>query len=475
MRQDAQKQFVRIGEFRYMELSEIAGACRGELHIGSTAETEYEITGTVIDSRKVQPGNLFVATKGERVDGHSFIPAAVEKGCAAVVCERKPECDVTYILVQDSFRALRDIAEYYRATLQILIVGITGSVGKTSTKEFVASVLGQRFRTWKTPGNLNNEVGLPLTVLSIRPEHEAAVLEMGISEFGEMHRLSKIARPNLAVITNIGMCHLENLKSRDGILRAKTEIFDYLSEDGRVFLCGDDDKLITVRDVKGRKPVFFGLGSGNEITAAGIVNRGLLGSNCTIRTPKGNFEVRIPLPGEHMVVNALAATAVGLKLGLSLEEIRSGIEAVQAVDGRSHVIETPNYTLIDDCYNANPVSMKAAIDLLKTADTRTVAVLGDMFELGANECGLHAEVGTYAVDAGIQVLICTGKLCRFMYEAAEQRKGSIGTGRTDIYYAEDRDALLALLPGILQKQDTILVKASHSMGFEQVISQLERL
>ena len=176
-----------------------------------------------------------------------------------------------------------------------------------------------------------------------------------------------------------------------------------------------------------------------------------------------------------MVVNALAATAVGLKLGLSLEEIRSGIEAVQAVDGRSHVIETPNYTLIDDCYNANPVSMKAAIDLLKTADTRTVAVLGDMFELGANECGLHAEVGTYAVDAGIQVLICTGKLCRFMYEAAEQRKGSIGTGRTDIHYAEDRDALLALLPGILQKQDTILVKASHSMGFEQVISQLERL
>lgn len=458
-----------------MKLSEIAGACRGELHIGSTAEAEYEITGTVIDSRKVQPGNLFVAARGERVDGHSYIPAAVEKGCAAVVCERKPECDVTYILVEDSFRALRDIAEYYRATLQIPIVGITGSVGKTSTKEFIAAVLGQRFQTWKTPGNLNNEVGLPLTVLSIRPEHEAAVLEMGISEFGEMHRLSKIARPNLAVITNIGMCHLEKLKSRDGILRAKTEIFDYLSEDGSVFLCGDDDKLITVRDVKGRKPVFFGLGSGNEITAAGIVNRGLLGSVCTIRTPEGNFEARIPLPGEHMVVNALAATAVGLHLGLSLEEIRSGMEAVQAVGGRSHVIETPHFTLIDDCYNANPVSMKAAVDLLKTADTRTVAVLGDMFELGENECGLHAEVGTYAVNAGVRVLICTGKLCRCMYEAAEQRKDSIATCGTDIYYAKDRDELLALLPGILQERDTILVKASHSMGFEQVIAQLERM
>lgn len=453
-----------------MNLRMIADACGGELHIGRTGNEDSCITGTVIDSRKVEAGNLFVATRGERVDGHSFIPAVVEKGCVAVVCEKVPECDVTYILVKDSFVALKDIAEYYRSTLTIPVVGITGSVGKTSTKEFIAAVLSQRFKTLKTPGNLNNEVGLPLTVLSIRPEHEAAVLEMGISEFGEMHRLSKIAKPNMAVITNIGMCHLENLKSRDGILQAKTEIFDYLAEDGNVFLNGDDDKLITVGEVRGRKPVRFGLGSDNSVTAIDIVNRGLLGSVCTICTPCGNFEAKVPLPGEHMVINALAATAVGLALGLSLEEIREGIASVQAVGGRSHIIEAANYTLIDDCYNANPVSMKAAIELLKTADTRTVAVLGDMFELGEKECALHEEVGRFAAGSGIQVLICVGKLCENMYRGALAEANPA----LELHYVPSREELLKLLPEVLHKKDTVLIKASHSMGFEHVVAELEK-
>ncbi|MBQ8597334.1 MAG: UDP-N-acetylmuramoyl-tripeptide--D-alanyl-D-alanine ligase, partial [Lachnospiraceae bacterium] len=375
-----------------MTLANIAQACGGTLY-GGEGNVE-EASCVVIDSRKVETGGIFIATRGERVDGHDFIPQVAQKGALGVVCEKKPEgCEIPYVLVEDSFQALKKIAEYYRKQLAVKVVGITGSVGKTSTKEFIAGVLAQKYAVLKTQGNFNNEVGLPLTVLSIRDAHEVAVLEMGISDFGEMHRLSKIARPDVCVMTNIGQCHLENLGSREGILKAKSEIFDFMNPQGDIFVNGDDDMLAGAKPKTAGKPVHFGMDPLNEVYASDVMNKGLLGSSAVIHLGTQVFPVEIPLPGGHMVYNALAAAAVGNCLGLTKEEIKEGIASVEAVGGRSHVISLQGRTIIDDCYNANPVSMKAAIDLLTMALGRKVAILGDMFELGANEKELHGEIG----------------------------------------------------------------------------------
>lgn len=466
---------------RNMTLENIARAVGGVLHIKG-APTEVlaaEAAGVVCDSRKVERGFIFIATVGERVDGHSFIESVFEMGALGVVCEKAPEKPRgAYILVEDSFQALKDMAEFYLSKLNVKVVGITGSVGKTSTKEFVASVLAQGFRVQKTEGNFNNEVGLPLTVLQIRDDCEAAVLEMGISDFGEMRRLSKIAKPDICVITNIGQCHLENLGTRDGILRAKSEIFEYMKENGSICLNGDDDKLAAVSEVRGVKPLFFG--SGMECGARCAVyaddykDSGLFGSSVTIHINNDGghvqFRADIPLPGAHMVSNALAAAAVGTIMGISAEKIKKGISDVKPLGGRSHIIHGGRFTVIDDCYNANPVSMKAALDLLTMSDLNTsprrVAVLGDMFDLGKNERELHAEVGKYAAGLEIHVLVCVGNLCKSMYEAA----AGAGNLEQKLYYFEDKAAMLSELGGILQDGDTVLVKASHGMKFEEVVA-----
>lgn len=460
-----------------MTLINIAAACKGVLYQADSREQETaakEAACVVIDSRKMEEGGIFVATRGERVDGHSFIPSVVQMGALGVVCERRPEnVNVPYILVEDSFVALKAIAEFYRKQFTIPVIGITGSVGKTSTKEFIAAVLSRKFQVLKTQGNFNNEVGLPLTVLSIREKHEAAVLEMGISNFGEMHRLSKIARPDICVMTNIGQCHLENLGSREGILKAKSEIFDYVNPDGYVFVNGDDDQLVKVRPKGRHKPVRFGMDPGNDIFASDVVSNGLFGTQAVIHAFKHVFPVQIPLPGEHMVWNALAAAGVGLRLGLTTEEIRQGIADVEAVGGRSNVIKLADGVLIDDCYNANPVSMKAALELLASAQGRTVAILGDMFELGADEERLHEEVGAYAFDQGIDVLICAGNLARCICEGASKRKRQ-KAGAMEIYYFATRDEMMERLPEMIKRQDTILVKASHGMQFEKVVEGIAR-
>ncbi len=264
-----------------MTLANIAQAVGGTLDAKMLPEAvsaeHTQAQSVVLDSRLVEPGGIFIATRGEHVDGHSFIDQVFDAGALGVICEEAPvQPKGAYILVEDSFLALKDLAEYYRSQLDIKVVGITGSVGKTSTKEFVASVLSQKYRVLKTEGNYNNEVGLPLTVLRIREDCEVAVLEMGISDFGEMHRLSKIAKPDVCLITNIGQCHLENLGTRDGILKAKTEIFDFMQEGGQICLNGDDDKLVTIREVRGSIPVFFGCGSNNAVYADNYENRGLI-------------------------------------------------------------------------------------------------------------------------------------------------------------------------------------------------------
>lgn len=458
-----------------MTLENIEKACGGR-YIGTEAEKKTEVLGVVIDSRQVGSGYLFVAIPGEKVDGHKFIPDVFAKGAVAVLSEQQLEDPAgPYILVESTTKALRDLAEYYRKSLDIKVVGITGSVGKTSTKEMIASVLSEKYRVLKTEGNYNNEIGLPLTIFKIRAEHEVAVLEMGISEFGEMHRLATMANPDICVITNIGLCHLENLKTRDGILKAKTESFAHLKKDGIAILNGDDDKLSTIRQVGDKEPVFYGMEEKMEyredakksVYATGVENLGLYGMQARIHTPEGERDVRIPIPGEHNVYNALAATAVGLSLGLSLDQISSGILKAKTIGGRTNLLNTGSMTVIDDCYNANPVSMKASIDVLATAEGRKIAVLGDMGELGENEKKLHYEVGEYLAKKEIDVLFCAGELSEEIAKAAQKESKTC-----EVYYFKTRDALLEQLLPFLKKGDTVLVKASHFMEYPKIVKAL---
>ena len=452
-----------------MTLDNIAAACGGIYH-GTEAARERVIADITTDSRKAGKDSLFVAIKGERVDAHRFIPSVFEQGALCVISEQELQNPAgAYIQVKSSLQAVKDIAEFYRKQLDIKVVGITGSVGKTSTKEMIASVLSEKYQVLKTLGNFNNELGLPLTIFRLRDEDEIAVLEMGISHFGEMHRLSKVARPDICVMTNIGQCHLEFLGDRDGVLKAKSEIFDYLSPDGTIILNGDDDKLSTLQEVKGIQPVFFGIDSDRVISATQIRSLGLKGIACRICTGQGAFDVTIPIPGYHMVYNALAGTAVGLALGMTTEEIKRGIEKLESLSGRFHIIETDHYTVVDDCYNANPVSMKASLKVLGDALGRKVAILGDMGELGENEKQLHEEVGVEAGQLGIQLLICVGALSEHMAKAAKESNPQM-----EVVYKKTLDEAIESLSQYLKKEDTILVKASHFMHFEKIVEVLTK-
>ncbi|RDU23471.1 UDP-N-acetylmuramoyl-tripeptide--D-alanyl-D-alanine ligase [Anaerosacchariphilus polymeriproducens] len=450
-----------------MTLASITAACSG-IFFGNEQQQKLGIDGVVIDSRKVKENFLFIPIKGERVDGHDFIPEVMKNGAACTLSEKVLEdVDFPYIFVDSCEQALKDIAEFYRKNLDILVVGITGSVGKTSTKEIIASVLEQEFNVLKTQGNFNNEIGLPLTIFNIQKEHEVAVVEMGISDFGEMHRLAKVARPDICVITNIGFSHLENLKSREGILKAKTEIFDFLTSDGAIVLNGDDDMLETVKEVNGITPTFFGVANTTGNYADEIESLGLKGSKGTFHIGLDTYKVHIPLPGHHMLYNSLAAASVGKILGLTKEQIQKGIETLASVGGRNHMIEVNDYTIIDDCYNANPVSMKASIDVLTHALGRKIAVVGDMFELGEKEKELHYQVGEYIGEKVIDFVFASGELSK------ELIRGVQDTGNTCILkHFEKQDNLIEELKKNLQPGDTVLVKASHGMHYENVIKEL---
>lgn len=501
-----------------LSLGEIEAVCGGKLVFRGNVNSDTCVSSVTQDSRKITEQGVFLATLGERVDGHRFIASVFEKGAALAVTQKTPEQVEaetgissenwgSYILVEDTLQALKKLAEYYRRKLSIPVVGITGSVGKTSTKEFIAGVLSEKYNILKTEGNYNNEIGVPLTLLGIRREHTAAVVEMGISDFGEMHRLSRMVRPDICVITNIGQCHLENLKTRDGILKAKSEIFDFMAEDARICLNGEDDKLSTLTEVKGRTPHFFGWGSNpaEEVIAENIVSHGLWGSEAvlTLKQPAGcpdasaaekKIAVQIPLPGKHNVLNSAAAACVAGLLGLSPEQIASGISKVRPVSGRNNLISLKDCTLIDDCYNANPASMKAAIDLLSMADTRKVAILGDMFELGENTKALHEEVGAYAAAAGIDRIYCVGGESEAMYRAADSLAAKGGTAHSQagqpvsavqaaaspklLYFPAREDLLQALRENPKQyipQGSTVLVKASHGMEFSQIVELLKSL
>ena len=457
------------GKMKNLTLENIAKAVEGKLFHGENIPADTEAEGVVIDSRQVGKNYIFVAIKGERVDGHDFVRDVFEKDALAMIAERELDTDRPYILVESSLEALKKLAAYYREGLDTKIVGITGSVGKTSTKEFISSVLGQKYKVLKTEGNFNNEIGVPLTLFKIRDFHEVAVIEMGISDFGEMHRLSYMVRPDICVMTNIGLCHLENLGSRDGILKAKSEIFDFASRDAVAVLNMDDDKLYSVKEVKNRKPVYYGMNRNADVYAESVEANGIYGTKAVIFLKKEDkkIEVKIPLPGKHMVYNAMAAATVGEILGLGAEEIRQGIENIQSVGGRLHIIETEKYTIIDDCYNANPVSVRSSLDVLNNAEERKVAILGDMFELGADEKKLHYQLGEYFKEKQIDMAVLAGELSENTYQGIRDSGAA-----TQVYYYKTLEDLLEYLDIMVQEKDVILVKASHSMHFEKIVEKL---
>ena len=447
---------------------DVARATKGDL-LHANPEKEEIKSLVTMDSRLAKKDSLFVAIKGERVDGHDFLNDVFNKGATAAIVDHVPdEITGTLIVVKDTVKALQDLAEWYRSTLNIKVVGITGSVGKTSTKEMIASVLAEKYKVQKTLGNYNNEIGLPLTILAIEEDTEIEVLEMGISDFGEMLVLSKIARPDICVITNIGQSHLENLGTRDGILKAKSEIFEYMQDDARVYLNGDDDKLSTIKDVKGIKPVTFGFSDTNAIFPVKTRSLGLAGTEMSIKYGDVEFDAEIHMLGNHMVSNAMAASAIALDLGMTVSEVKNGLKNAKTIDGRSNLIKRGNGFVIDDCYNAAPSSMKAAIDTLSLAEGHKTAILGDMFELGADSDMMHEEVGEYAGKSNIDKFIFVGESAKFLFKGA---KKTAAPG-TVLKHYDTVDALLENLSSETEADDNILLKASNGMNFKVILNNL---
>lgn len=450
---------------RTFTLAQFADACHAKYY-GPHELLETPIQGVAIDSRKVEKDFIFIAIPGEKVDGHRFIPDVYAKGALCCVSQQVLENPVgPYLFVEDSQQALKDAAEAYRQTFDIPVIGITGSVGKTSTKEMIASILEQKYHVLKTPGNFNNEIGLPLTIFMIDDCHEVAVLEMGMNHFGEMHRLSKIARPTHCVFTNIGVAHLEFLGSRDGIFQAKTEMLDYAHPYAAIFINGDDDKLMQLKE----KANSFGLKEKNQMYAREIQELGFDGIRCQICKEELCIDVHIPLSGTHMIYNAMAGAFVGLSLGLNSEQIKTGIESLKPLAGRGRVIHTPCYTLIDDCYNANPISMCASLDILNSSKNRKVAILGDMGELGKDELSLHASVGEHLKALSIDLVITIGTLSKSIYEA-----GKAFAPQSHYMHYANKTEFFAAYRNLLKAGDAILIKASHASGFEEIVAFLEK-
>ncbi len=449
-----------------MTIENIIKATRGE-YFGPEGKRSFEVTSIVKDNREVVEGSLFVPFKGAKVDAHDFIPQAIEAGAAVVLSEYDLSEGVTYIKVASCPQAWKDLAAFYRQQLECEIIGIVGSVGKTSTKEMVASVLGTKYKVQKTAGNFNNEIGLPLTIFSIKEEHEVAIVEMGISDFHEMTRLAEIAKPDMVVMTNIGDCHLEQLIDRDGVLKAKSEVIPYIKKGGALVLNMDDAKLASISQKEGIEILGYGMDEKNAAYATNSVTAGIAAQKATFHMGGEYFEATIPMSGEHNVYNALAAICVGSRMGLSMEQMKQGIETVPVVAGRNNQIESNGCTIIDDCYNANPASMKASLGVLANAKGRTIAVLGDMGELGKKEKELHYEVGTFAAQKEIDWICCVGEL------AKEIARGAREHGGKHVEEFATKTELISCLKKEKRVGDTILIKASHFMEFGEVVKELK--
>ena len=434
---------------------------------GRVDEKYADITflGANMDSRKIEPGQLFIALQGQR-DGHEFIPMALEKGAAAVLCSR--ECgDIPAIIVEDPRLALGDIARQERKRLGMKVVGVTGSVGKSTTKEMIACVLGSTYRVEKTPVNHNNDLGMPMAILSMPEDTEVAVLEMGMNHFREIAYLTNIAKPDVAVIVNIGTVHIEYLGSREGILQAKLEILEGTKEDATVIFNGDDPILWGCRAQVGRDITYFG--EENVQAAVRAVNvteeENLLRFRAVIG--EESEPVELMLDGRHYVSDALAAIGVGHALGVSLEKIRESLASFRNMAGRQEIFEINGYTVIKDCYNASPESMKAALTVLGRRQGRRIAVLGDMLELGANTQAEHYRIGRIAAEKA-DILFAYGP------NSSRVASGAFtgGMPAANAHTFEDREEIAAALKRTVKPVDVLLFKGSQGMRMDLILDRM---
>jgi len=456
-----------------MTIREIMDAVGGKL-LGEFGDINRMVGRVETDSRTIHAGSLFVPLVGERFDGHAYINAALEGGALGCLTARERESyrpDRFYIKVASTQRALRDLAAWYKARFPIPFIAVTGSVGKTTTKDMIAAVLSTRYRVLKTEGNYNNNIGLPLTLLRLDRSCEICVLEMGMDRPGEIDYLGEIVQPDVGVITNIGDAHIERLGSRENIFRAKCELLPHIRPGGLVVLNGDDPMLASLR---GRTPVpavFCGREEGLEYRAQSASSEGLDSLRSRLTTPAMDREVCIPALGSHMIYPTLIAAAVGEHFGLTADEIEQGIARFVPTRMRMNLVQRGNgITILDDTYNANPQSMRAAISVL--ADSRSawkLAVLGDMFELGPYSPALHTGVGEYLGKRKIDCLVAVGDQARYLAEGAQS------AGMTAVYPCADKKAAREILPGLIRPDSTILVKASRGMRMEELVDQLLEL
>lgn len=443
-----------------MKVYEIVEATRGILVSGNKDD---EINFFSQDSRQMTNGGMYIPLKGERFDGHNFIESAFQTGAQAIISEKNVNYeDKIVIKVKDTHQALKDMASYLRNHRPVKVVGVTGSVGKTSTRDMVYSVVKQKYKTLKTEGNYNNEIGLPLTILRYHDE-EVLVLEMGMNHLQEMSRLSMIARPDIACITNVGTAHIGELGSRENILKAKLEIINGMKEGSTLIINQDNDMLQTV-ELPHLNVVRVGKGKEASIQASHIV----------LEETKSSFEVEyqgkkeiieVPVQGEHNISNALITIAVGIELNISLEDIKKGIQEFKLTKNRMDILEKNHKTVIDGTYNASVDSMKSSIDVLANYKKRKVAILADMLELGDYSQQLHEEVGSYVASKGIDILVCVGKEAKYIYQKARE-------SMKDVYYFESNQEVIARLDELLKEDDVILVKGSHSMNLKEVVEKI---
>ena len=464
----------------FWTIDEIIKATGGELVAGKDFP---RFAGISIDSRNISENDLFVAVKGATHDGHRFIEDVINKGVRGIVLDRKKfrqkfsqtikdrvTDNLCFILVADTIRALGDLAAFHRQRFSMPVVCITGSNGKTTTREMTAAVLGQKFKTIKTFGNLNNEFGVPLTIFRMNHSHDAAVLELGMNHPGEIRRLSQICQPDLGIITNIGPAHLEGLGSIENIMSAKGELIENIKDDGVMILNGDDPFSLRLGSTARRKVSYFGRSICADIRAIDIAKKGNT-SVFTLELPNEKISVTIHSPGQFMILNALAASAVGYLVGLSASEIKTGIETFRPVKGRMDIKESRlGFFIIDDSYNANPGSMEAAIKTLVSLKglAKGALVAGDMLELGKDAHRLHESIGQVAARAGVNMIFLTGDYANALKKGAQEE----GMPDQDIIIDEKSEFVKSLVK-FLGPKDWVLVKGSRGTRMEEIVKQLE--
>ncbi len=446
---------------------DVVSATQGELVAG---DLDTRIAGVSTDTRTITPGSLFVALTGENSDGHKFLADALSKGAVGVVVSRKVEAKCLAIRVPDTLLALGDIAAFYRSKFKPIIVGVTGSVGKTTTKEMIAAVAAAKGPVLKNEGNFNNEIGLPLTMLNLASRHKTAVVEMAMRGAGQIDYLAKIARPSIGVITNIHMSHIELLGSLDAIADAKGELLDHLPNDGTAILNADDAYFDYLRRRANCRVIAFGESPQSDVRA---VSSGIDSKGCChfdVVTPTGSFDVHVPVPGEHNIKDALSAIAVGEELGIAHADIKSALASFKAPEKRSNVIPSRRgFVIIDDTYNASPASVRSALKTLSMMEgERKIAVLGDMLELGDHAVHVHMEIGQAVRECGIDALFTVGEL------AGVIARGAIDAGMPIAAVTEFEDSAQAAkeVPTKVRERDVVLVKGSRAMKMERIMEGL---